>query len=469
MVASAAAFGQTWVAAPTGMGPGERRDHAMAYDPVRREVVLWGGRDENLSIVRETWVWKAGVWTQRTVSPSPDNCAYSTSMAWDPVNQKILLFGGTVLSARSDETWTWDGVSWTELQPVNRPSARSSHNMAVDENSGRIVLVGGNNMLNESQDDTWEWDGSNWVVTVSSLPNIRRADAGMAWCPDANGIVLHGGVRDAGNGSVLSDTWVYSSSMWTQVVSAQGPMTGYGAMVTAPCTSQGQGVWLWGGANVPIPTVGELQPTTLWAFDGTTWSSSVQSPAPAARMIHEMCPTDQGTYLLFGGGSPGAAVSDAFQLVPPFNNATRPGTDDGLRLFSYAGSPHPDPDLTGGVCDDVKPIASQVDLELRALQGTGSVAFQPLFLLVQQRPAAAVGPPFPLVPWLHIDLFGSEPYFDLAGPSGLGASAIFVPGNTRWSFSLAGVPAMPNESLIVQGLVLSATGVIASDAHELTL
>jgi hypothetical protein len=66
-------FGDTWVLNGTAWeridvaGPPARIDHAVAYDPTRERMVLFGGKLPNPSKVlfQDTWEWDGRRWTQR--------------------------------------------------------------------------------------------------------------------------------------------------------------------------------------------------------------------------------------------------------------------------------------------------------------------------------------------------------------------------------------------------------------------
>ena len=59
------------------------------------------------------------------------------AMAYDPVNKRVLMFGG---GAARDDFWAWDGGGWTELRPAVKPEGRSNHTMVFDPSRRRLVL-----------------------------------------------------------------------------------------------------------------------------------------------------------------------------------------------------------------------------------------------------------------------------------------------------------------------------------------
>src|SRR6266540_2547779 len=128
-------------------GPPARNIHAMAYDSVRRQVVLFGGRgtrgDPTSNRLGDTWEWDGTVWTQRapTVMPS---LREAFGMAYDRVRGRVVLFGGIDLTGTVfGDTWAWDGTVWQQVASTC-PTARLGLAMAYDSARGRVVLFGGN-------------------------------------------------------------------------------------------------------------------------------------------------------------------------------------------------------------------------------------------------------------------------------------------------------------------------------------
>ena len=62
---------------------------------------------------------------------------------FDPVSNKVLVFGGSDASGQLDETWTFDGRTWTQIQTDVAPGPRAAAAMAYDSATQRVVLFGG--------------------------------------------------------------------------------------------------------------------------------------------------------------------------------------------------------------------------------------------------------------------------------------------------------------------------------------
>ncbi|MCC6678062.1 MAG: immunoglobulin domain-containing protein [Phycisphaerales bacterium] len=150
-------------------GPRPVYDHAMAYDPVRRVTVLFGGRLG--PSYGDTWEWDGSIWTQRQVTgPGP---RYGHSMAYVPTLQAIVLYGGMRRDFGSDlyfdDTWMWNGETWTQLV-VAGPLPRVEHAMAFDQRKQRLLLVGGSPDRASSPSDF----GDTWELAVYDTLSITR-------------------------------------------------------------------------------------------------------------------------------------------------------------------------------------------------------------------------------------------------------------------------------------------------------
>ncbi|MBI4862842.1 MAG: protein kinase [Candidatus Riflebacteria bacterium] len=156
--------------------PSSRRRHAMAYDSGRHRVVLFGGSDDlALGGLSDTWEWDGKTWTERRPAAHPGG-RQNHAMAYDPVRRTTVLFGGEHAGDTND-TWEWNGTTWTLRTPARAPSPRHCAALAFDEGRGRLVLYGGRTGT-KPLDDLWEWDGTTWVeIPVAAC----RTDTQLAW------------------------------------------------------------------------------------------------------------------------------------------------------------------------------------------------------------------------------------------------------------------------------------------------
>ena len=91
-------------------------------------------------------------------------------MAYDAVRRSVLLFSGDTETGydlgfgqqpKTGDTWTWNGTEWTRLQPATSPPVRWGAGIAYDAAHSTVLLYGGPDA--GSLRDTWSWDGSTWT------------------------------------------------------------------------------------------------------------------------------------------------------------------------------------------------------------------------------------------------------------------------------------------------------------------
>jgi len=276
-------------------GPSARLGHAMAFDPHRACVVLFGGLAVTAGVggnllVGDTWEWDGENWTQvDDMGPSARNCL---AVAYDRNRDRLVLFGGITGNVASGETWEWDGQDWTQVSETG-PQPRILHAMAFDSSKNVVTLFGGQLPQGDpSQEtsylnDTWEWDGQDWTQQENTGPS--RCGHAMAYDDNRQRLVLFGG-NDALNQS-YGDTWEWDGTTWTQRADF-GPPPCMGANLVF---TGGECV-LFGGSGVN----GVLQEQT-WVWDGNYWTAR-QEMGPSARYRHATAfDSVRQVVVLFGG------------------------------------------------------------------------------------------------------------------------------------------------------------------------
>lgn len=133
-------FNSTWTyqngwteAAPT-TSPGTLVAGAAAWDGVDGFFLIYGGQDANCQVTHETWSYVHGEWTNRTNLSSGvyplDRCC--NSMAYDPVQKLVVMFGGAAQVGYFGDTWTYPAaplsasIASSSLAAAGRPSGFSA-------------------------------------------------------------------------------------------------------------------------------------------------------------------------------------------------------------------------------------------------------------------------------------------------------------------------------------------------------
>lgn len=142
---------------PAGVAeaPAARNKPAVAFDPTRKVMVLFGGFPARGSdILQDSWEWSEAGW-RRLPSPGlPPRAA--AGVTTDVRRGRVVLFGGHDGSGARGETLEWDGATWSRVADTG-PSARTVPQLAYDSRRGRTVLFGGwDDKEKRVLGDTWE-------------------------------------------------------------------------------------------------------------------------------------------------------------------------------------------------------------------------------------------------------------------------------------------------------------------------
>ncbi len=378
------------------LAPPVRQYTQLAYDAARDVVVLFGGGDTSPpASYGDTWEWNGVDWTQRQPATSPPP-RQNAAMAYDPGRGRVVLFGGVDGTTTLGDHWEWDGVNWTQPAVGTLPTARRRAQLAYDAGRSRMVLYGGvgpQNGLPFFDPQPWEFDGQQWTQQAIANPPEGRSHHAMVAVP--GGVRIFGGLLnpfqpatykpldildydgvafarrggsstvdvhlayDAGRGRTVAltrelpgsrpprtlewdgfalvevpvagpsvgvtgfalsaglggpgggvigvadngSTWTFAGTQWTQLAVAGPSPRGYAALATD--TARGV-VVLFGGAD----SAGERDDT--WEWNGASWTNvPVAGPSPRAAASAAFEPT-AGRVVLYGGGSGQSFLSDTW-------------------------------------------------------------------------------------------------------------------------------------------------------------
>lgn len=114
----------------------------MGYDATNQRVVLYGGLSKTGALLSDAWAWDGTTWAPvLTTYVSPARQA--SAMAWNPARQSLQLFGGTQGITKAADTWALTNNGWLPEFPLSSPPATSSHVMApLPDGSGVLAYSG---------------------------------------------------------------------------------------------------------------------------------------------------------------------------------------------------------------------------------------------------------------------------------------------------------------------------------------
>jgi N-acetylneuraminic acid mutarotase len=215
---------QTWSQVITASNPGVHYEHCMAYDPQQNAIILFGGFGADGFARDDTWKFDCVTreWTELNPTTSP-SARYGFVMEYDDsIDQIILSCGNTATQGHQDDTWTYDfeANTWTEIDTTGTPGRLYWGRMAYDSINQRMVLFGGE-VDDTTVDATKIYNAQNetWTNAAPDVAPAARIVTAMAYNPYYGVIITYGGIdSDWVN---LGDTWAYeySTNTWTDMSS----------------------------------------------------------------------------------------------------------------------------------------------------------------------------------------------------------------------------------------------------------
>ncbi|MHC5036744.1 MAG: Kelch repeat-containing protein, partial [Planctomycetota bacterium] len=200
--------------------PSSRRGAAVVYDPNRQRLIVYGGWDGSLTsptYYNDVWAFQLrgkgmGLWQPLSpVNPlqgPPAPGRWGAAAVWDPLNQRMVIFGGETQGANAlndayyiDFASTAGGV-WNTVPNVGPPPARRGALGIYDPFRRRMLIVGGYdgtttyggiqvlNLPTGSPPPAPTWAASSLVVG-GTFPT--RWGAAGVFLPELDGIVVFGG------------------------------------------------------------------------------------------------------------------------------------------------------------------------------------------------------------------------------------------------------------------------------------
>ena len=173
----------SWTSIAASASPPARSDYGAGYDPSIGKVVLFGGRNSTLDPLGDLWTYDPATRAWESVEPKGGPAArWGPSLVYHPKSERMILFGGIGRMWEEmgfNDTWALDthAQSWERLETDSSPTHRFHQAMVYDPVRDRMVLFGGSTGgYSLILGDTWTLE----IVTAKAKPTPAPARSSLA-------------------------------------------------------------------------------------------------------------------------------------------------------------------------------------------------------------------------------------------------------------------------------------------------
>ena len=241
LTVSAATGPPSW----TLRGPSGRRSHSAVFDPASQQMIIFGGLQTSTNVgLNDVWLGMiTSTLTESFVAESPTGPApqgrYGHVATYDSNSNRMMVFGGNVGSSTcANDVWILTGANGQSGTPAwinttvsgTEPVARVNAGGAYDPNTNSMIVFGGNNCGTNYFNDVWVLSNANGASGSSTW--MQLAPTGTAPPARQNGTAVYDSTNnilmvyagDAG-GTPFGDVWILSNAngsggtpAWTQLL-----------------------------------------------------------------------------------------------------------------------------------------------------------------------------------------------------------------------------------------------------------
>jgi hypothetical protein len=321
---------------PAGGNPFPRAIPVTVYDPIAQRAIIFGGDAVWFGgggFMGDTWELNlfsdSETFKELAFPGHPPAERAVMEMTHDPVNNRMLLYGGTDGFNIYADLWSFNLTpgqeSWRKLKPIggNLPGGVANHILVTDVERKRVILWGGMNDIGQYRTTVYSFDitgpdNEYWSTLrngpVALEPSGREFAVGVIDTAN-NRFVIYGGVDPIG--VPLFDVWAFNLNpgceTWTDITPLMPPpiinegeaiydpanqsmvFVGAGSMYRLDLSTPGSESWIL------VPTAGPAAPPI-----GLGNFSMVYNPAAHTAFIfggHEATWTDNSWELTLTVGS----------------------------------------------------------------------------------------------------------------------------------------------------------------------
>ena len=318
-----------WTPLFPSTAPPVRIAFSYVRDPVRNRLIIFGGAAApGVVLQNDTWALSLSdpsTWVELTPSGGPPPARSLPSAIYDPIRDRMIIFGGTSTSGShySNDVWALDlsgAPQWTQIFPSGGPiPARALHSAIYDPVSDRMLVYGGFDGFT-SLDDLWGLSLSGapaWtqLTPAGASPGARDYHRAI-YDPTFNSMVLFGGLLTSPpNSTYFNDTWSLSLSgtlAWSQI-SPPDPLPSARSGMSMVYDSTRDRILVYGGGGA-TGTLGDA-----WALSLSgppTWAQAAPTGnVPPVRAAHAaVYDPSSDQMVIYGGNNTGARLNDSWSF-----------------------------------------------------------------------------------------------------------------------------------------------------------
>ncbi len=146
-------------------GPDITGSRMLAFDVERKRLVIPVFEQNGLTV----WEWTGKEWLKPIFEKEAPAYRTRFAIAYDPVEKVTVLFGG--LSGdrvQLEDFWKWDGRKWKIIETKNGPVARNSAHFTTG--TDQLLLFGGSVPKKDPEkglelsNELWIWKNREWIL-----------------------------------------------------------------------------------------------------------------------------------------------------------------------------------------------------------------------------------------------------------------------------------------------------------------
>ncbi len=297
---------------PAGSQPPARAYGTAVYDPLADRIILFGGRGSG-GFLNDVWAYDIGSNNWEEVNPlgTPPSPRHGHNAVYDPGGHRMVIWAGQGAGFFND-VWVLElgEMRWRRLDPGNAPEPRYGSTSVFDPASRSLVQFAGftdSGRFNDTQ--SLDLQNETWTDLAPDVPiPSRRCLHTAAFDSQHRQMFMYGG-QSAG---ALGDLWRFDleSNRWDRL---QGQGEPEGRYRTTSFVDSSDRFVVFGGLAASGVS-GEL-----WSYDpvANSWQKIEASGGPSARHSPIGVLTAPDRFYVFGGSNAGVLQDDIWQLSGP--------------------------------------------------------------------------------------------------------------------------------------------------------